>query len=244
MHGWVTDRAAFVTMLERNRHAHAHRAGHDLAPDRTISSMSEPSTMASAVEEVVPGVWHWRLADDRIGGATSAAHAVRGRNGTVLIDPLPLAEDALAGLAPVEAICLTAQCHQRSSWRYRRQFGARVFAPETRPMQEEPDERYRAGDLLPGGLRVIHTPGPEVAHFSFLLEEDPGVLFCSDLLCVENGRLEFVPFEYHEDPATTRRSTEQLLDLPFSVLCLDHGPPVVDDPHGAISELLARTSET
>lgn len=38
--------------------------------------MSEPITVVSRIDEVTRGVWHWRLQDDRIGGHTSAAHAV------------------------------------------------------------------------------------------------------------------------------------------------------------------------
>jgi hypothetical protein len=150
----------------------------------------------------------------------------------------------LAALGRVTAICLSAQCHQRSAWRYRRELGATVWAPErTRPMEEEPDRRYRAGDELPGGLRAVHTPGPEEVHFSFLRGGEPAVLVVSDLLTHYTGRdLAFVPFEYHDDPETTRHSVEGLLDFDFDVLCLDHGRPIVDDPKSAIRALLARAS--
>jgi hypothetical protein len=70
--------------------------------------------------------------------------------GAVLIDPLPLADDALEQLAPVEAICLTSQCHQRCAWRYRDRFGARVYAPATRPMEQEPDEHGTGPDAPDG----------------------------------------------------------------------------------------------
>jgi glyoxylase-like metal-dependent hydrolase (beta-lactamase superfamily II) len=213
--------------------------------------VTEPKAVASEIDEIAPGVWHWRIEDERIGGHTSASHAVTVAAatadavpgaGTVLIDPLPLSEAALERLVPVEAICLTAQCHQRSAWRYRQRFGAPVYAPHTRAMEEEPDERYSEGGLLPGGLRVLHTPGPEEAHFSFLLEREPSALFCSDLLMREKGRLEFVPLEYHDDPPTTRRSVELLLGLDFELLCLDHGAPILDRPKDAIRELLERTA--
>ena len=70
---------------------------------------------------------------------------------------------------------------------------------------------------------------------------DPGLLFCSDLISHDGGgELAFVPFEYHEDPAETRRSVERLLELPFTILLLDHGTPLVDDPKGAVRRLLAR----
>jgi glyoxylase-like metal-dependent hydrolase (beta-lactamase superfamily II) len=144
----------------------------------------------------------------------------------------------------VTAVCLTAQCHQRSAWRMRRELGARVYAPVgTRPMEEEPDERYGAGDVLPGGLRAVHTPGPEEVHFSFLREAEPSVLFCSDLLTNYGGKgLDFVPLQYHDDPEQTRRTVEGLLELPYAVLCLAHGAPLTDDPKGAIRALLDRTA--
>ena len=206
--------------------------------------MAEPKAVAEVAEEVVPGVWDWGVANERIGGAESTGHAVAGEDGAVLVDPVRLATGALTALGPVTAILLTAQCHQRSAWRYRRELGAPVWAPEgTRPMEEEPDERYRAGDLLPGGLRAVHTPGPEEVHFSFLLERAPGILFCSDLLTNYGGRgLDFVPLQYHDDPAQTRRTVEGLLDLEFGVLCLDHGSAITDDPKTAIRTLLARTA--
>ena len=48
-----------------------------------------------------------------------------------------------------------------------------------------------------------------------------------------------MPGEYHDDPAGTRRSVERLLELEFEVLCLDHGPPITDQPKRAIERLLA-----
>ncbi|MEZ5101492.1 MAG: MBL fold metallo-hydrolase [Thermoleophilia bacterium] len=205
--------------------------------------MSEPSAVADGVEEVVPGVVRWHVADERIGGFESDAHAVRGLEGYVLIDPLPLDELAFLALGKMGAICLTAACHQRAAWRYRRMRGLEVWAPEgSRSMDEGPDQRYGDGDRLPAGLRAIRTPGPEEAHYCFLLERDPGVLFCSDLLMHLPDGLAFVPAEHHEDPGATRASVERLLDLDFSVICFDHGPPIRDDPKGALRDLLARTA--
>src|SRR5512144_608365 len=105
--------------------------------------VSEPKAEAMRVAEVLPDIWHWFVWDDRI-GAESHAHAVSGEGGSVMIDPLPLREAGLRSLEPIVAICLTAACHQRSAWRYRRACGAKVYAPEgTRDMEEEPDIRYR-----------------------------------------------------------------------------------------------------
>jgi glyoxylase-like metal-dependent hydrolase (beta-lactamase superfamily II) len=203
--------------------------------------MSEPKAVAETLEEVVPGIWRWHVLDERI-GSESDAHAVSDQTGTVLIDPLPLRDEALKRLEPIVAICLTAACHQRSAWRYRRAFSVKVYAPaDCRAMDEESDGRYRAGDMLPGGLKAIHTPGPEQTHYAFWRERSPAVLFCADLIMREDGGdLAFIPAEYHEDPEATRESVRRLLDLPFEVLCMDHGAPITADPHAALRKLLGR----
>jgi hypothetical protein len=201
--------------------------------------VSEPSEVAQAVEEVVPGVWHWRVHDDRI-DFLSAAHALASADGVVLIDPLPLAPDALAGLGRVSAICLTSGGHQRSAWRLRRELAAPVHAPAlSRLLDEEPDARYGDGDLLPGGLCAVFTPGAGTTQHTLVHESEPAVAFVSDLLTNAPGEpLAMVPARYMHDPAEARRSLERLLDIPFSVLCVGHGVPVLDDPKAAIRRAL------
>jgi glyoxylase-like metal-dependent hydrolase (beta-lactamase superfamily II) len=203
--------------------------------------MTEPVEVAERAEQVVDGVWHWRIANRNIGGATSSCQRMEHGGQVVLIDPVQLADAAWVDLPAPQAIVLTAKVHQRSAWHYRKRFGAEVWAPAgTRPTDESPDHLYGEGDELPGGLRPLRTPGPEEVHFCLLSGHGPGVLFCSDLLSVRDRRLEFVPLEYHDDPDGTRRSVEGLLDQPFSVLCLDHGAPIADGPKDAIRDLLER----
>jgi hypothetical protein len=203
--------------------------------------VSEPPETAAHAEPVIEGVWHWSVANSAIGGATSSSQALALDDGCVLIDPIRLDVDDLGSLPRPNAIVLTAKCHQRSAWRYRSTFGAEVWAPDGAPaMDEEPDRRYAEGDVVPGGLRAIRTPGPEPVHFCLLREDAPRILFCSDLLMGDgDGGLAFVPGQFHDDPAETRRSVERLAELEFDVLCLDHGRPVTTDPHGAIAALLA-----
>jgi glyoxylase-like metal-dependent hydrolase (beta-lactamase superfamily II) len=205
--------------------------------------MTEPREIAEQVEVVADRVYHWRIHNGNIGGAISSSHAVGYGAGIVLIDPVRAAADALAALPRPAAVALTARCHQRSAWRYRSESGAQVWLPQdAEAADEEPDRRYWEGDELPGGLIAVRTPGPEWPHYSFLLEREPGVLFCSDLIGNRgDGVLTFIPPQFHEDPAETRRSVERLLDLPFSILCLDHGAPIVDDPKAALRVLLQRT---
>jgi glyoxylase-like metal-dependent hydrolase (beta-lactamase superfamily II) len=202
--------------------------------------MSEPKAVATETEEIAPGLWYWSIEDERIGGYVGSAHALRSGDSVVLIDPEPLEEDALRALGRVSAICLTSGSHQRSAWRLRRQLGVEVYAPSpVREVDEEPDIRYEEGDVLPGGLQTIFTPGAGTTQHAFLHEGDPAVLFTSDLFVHPPGEpLGFVPEEYLHDPAEARRSARKLLELEFSLLCTGHGRPVTDDPKAAIRALL------
>jgi glyoxylase-like metal-dependent hydrolase (beta-lactamase superfamily II) len=204
--------------------------------------VSEPNAVAETVEEVVPGVWTWSVHDDRI-DFVSTAHAISGAEGTVLIDPLPLAPDALRSLGKVAAICLTAGTHQRSTWRYRRELEVVVYAPAlSKLIEEEPDVRYSEGDELPGGLEAVFTPGAGTTQHTFLLEREGGIAFVPDLFANMPGRgLAIVGEEEMPDPEQARESIRKLLDLPFAILCLDHGAPLTEDPKAMIRALLART---
>jgi len=201
--------------------------------------MSEPKAVAPDAEEVVPGVWYWSIADDRIGGHFSAAHALGTTDGTVLIDPLPIAPAGLERLGTVSAICLTTSSHQRSAWRYRRDYGVAVWAPAlARTFDEQPDRRYGDGDELPGGLRAVFTPGAGTSQHA-LIATEPAVAFVPDLLVHQPGEpLGLIPSEYAHDVDEARRSVEGLLELPFDTLCMGHGTPIADDPKGAIRALL------
>jgi glyoxylase-like metal-dependent hydrolase (beta-lactamase superfamily II) len=189
--------------------------------------VSEPKTVAPRYEEVAPGILHWTVQDNRI-DFRSDCYAIVERGRTILIDPLPLAESYLDRLGTVTAICLTGSCHQRSAWRYRRRFGARVHAPVgAAGLDERPDVSYHDRDKLPGGLTARHTPGPTEVHYSLLHSLGGGALFCADILLNRgHGQVEYVPDEFQDNPARTRSSAARFLELSFATLCFAHGEPI------------------
>ncbi|GEL74562.1 hypothetical protein MVI01_63460 [Myxococcus virescens] len=211
--------------------------------------MSEPKGKAKRTSELVPGVHHWTLSDDRIGGARSDAYAVVDTDGAVvLIDPLPIDEEALRKLGNISAIVLTAGNHQRSAWRLRKAFKVPVWAPEgAQSLEEQPDFFYVAGDTLPGGLISFHTPGPTEAMYTLWMQQHPrAVAFISDLLTHEDGETpDFIPSEYQDEPLRTRHSVQRILDhLPVETLCFSHGAPILRDGARALRLALEEDMES
>jgi glyoxylase-like metal-dependent hydrolase (beta-lactamase superfamily II) len=203
--------------------------------------MPEPKGIAKLAGEVVPGVYRFTMHDNRI-DAQSDGYVVVKKNRAILIDPLPMAERDLKKLGAVEAICLTASCHERAAKRYQRVFKVPVYAPRRAVGFEKtkPDRWYGPGARLPGGLQTVHSPGPTDAHYSLYLRKAGGVVFCADLLTNYTGRrLAFVAGKYQDDPQGTRQSVRRLLKLRFRVLCPNHGKPVTTSTKKAIREALA-----
>ncbi|MBN8472902.1 MBL fold metallo-hydrolase [Corallococcus exiguus] len=210
--------------------------------------MSEPKAQAKKTVEIVPGVHHWTVSDDRLGGIRSDAYAVVDDDGTVtLIDPLPIDEKLLRKLGDIDAIVLTAGNHQRSAWRLRKAFGVPVWAPEgAQGLEEKPDFEYVNGTTLPGGLNTFQTPGPTEAMYTLWLQKSPhAVVFISDLLSHEGRRTPtFVPGEYQDEPLRTRSSIQRILDhLPIQTVCFAHGAPILKDGASALRKALEEDDE-
>lgn len=206
--------------------------------------MSEPKTVARSVTEIAPGLFHYKVEDDRI-KTQSDAYALVTKGRVVLIDPLPLDPGQLARLGQVEAIVIGAPSHQRSSWRYRREHKAKMYAPEGwSDLEEKPDVTFKTGDPLPGGLIPLHAPGPAEAHYAFHLDRKPGVLLCTDLWHVASGRVEFLPDTYMSDPARARESARRLLEVDFDILCFGHGDPILKDAKNVVARLVRQDAGT
>jgi hypothetical protein len=205
--------------------------------------MSEPTAFADQVDRVVPGVVHWTVQDDRI-GFRSDAYAVVTPEGVVLIDPLPLSQEAEASLGKIVAICLTEGQHQRSAWRIRKRVAAPVHAPEgAHGLEEPPDHWYVPGDRLPGGMRAVATSGFGTVHCALVLDRADAatVLFSGDLVVREPaGTFSLIPDKYVEDPAGIRASVARLLDLAPEVLCPAHGAPASGGGGNSLREALGQ----
>lgn len=204
-------------------------------------AMSEAKTVAKSLNEVVPGLFHIRIHDERI-DHNSEAYALVDAGKVILIDPVRVEEAALKRLGPVEAIVIARPGHQRSAWHHRKASKAKVYAPAgAKELDETPDVVFKDGDRLPGGLRAVAAPGPKAPHYALYLDRGPGVLFLTDLMMHEpDAGVVFLPDKYMEEPARGPESARRLLDLKFDVVCFGHGAPITKGGRKAIEEAVKR----
>lgn len=207
--------------------------------------MTEPTERARLIARIAPYTMHWSVADDRIGGAQSDSYALHTKSGVIFIDPLPMTHAAAEQFPSVAFALLTRGCHQRASWRYRREHGARVVAPRgSWGLLTEPDQHYVEGTRLPADFTAIRTPGPEYDHYALYRPGEPTILFVGDLVTRRDASS---PLQLSADapglaPGISRQSLETLLDLDFELLCMSHGGYIDEDPKGALVDLYERTA--
>jgi hypothetical protein len=197
------------------------------------------------MNEIAPGVFHWKQVHPNIGAEVSCYYLPAER---VLIDPME-PEDGLDWFrenGPPEHILLSNRHHYRDSAAFVEAFGCKVHA--SRPgMHEfsdgEPVEPFDFGDELPGGVKAYEAgaicPDDTALHIPArsALAVAVGV--------ISYGGLGFVPEEHlGDDVEATKRAIRDsygklAAELEFDNLLVAHGEPVV----GGARDALARFAE-
>ena len=199
------------------------------------------------MEQIAPGLWHWRTLHDRIGTEVSSHYLERER---VLLDPL-VPEQGLDWFrlhGTPEHILLTNRHHDRDSWRLREEFGCTVHCIRNGIYELEgrgEAEPFDFGDELPGGAIAYEVdaicPDETALHLP-----RHNALACADgvIRARGGGRLSFVPDQLMDEPQQTKAELcdayARLLVLDFDVLLLAHGDPVVGGAKDVLRAFISR----
>jgi glyoxylase-like metal-dependent hydrolase (beta-lactamase superfamily II) len=193
------------------------------------------------MEEIAPGVQHWKTTHPNLGVPVSAYWLPELK---LLLDPIAVPDE----VDDIEEILLTCRHHLRDSLEAAERFGATVSAPRT-GMHDYPDDTpiqpYDFADPLVGGAVTAHQVGGLSPDETALHIPSVNALSVADGAMRYGDDLHFVPDQYMGDPdkdkADLKRGFAELADqLDFDVLLLAHGDPI---PTGG-REALRRFSET
>ena len=203
--------------------------------------MSEPKARASRANIVFPWLLHFTIEDDRIDNFRSDTYAIKSSDGLVVIDPVRLEDDLVHEVAETKHVILTAGHHQRSSWRYRKEFGAAVYAPiGSDGLDEEPDHWYEEGADLPARIRAIKGEWyPTYYHLLYTHSDETKVLFCGDLITHwDDGIYRFPMGENVPSYEPAREEVKRLMELSADALCSGHANPTPDGCQAALQSAL------
>jgi glyoxylase-like metal-dependent hydrolase (beta-lactamase superfamily II) len=181
----------------------------------------------AVVDEIAPGIRHWKAAHPNIGVEVSSYWLPDLR---LLLDPIEVPDE----VEGVEHILLSCRHHTRDCLEAAERFGATVYAPRT-GMHDYPDDTpiqpYDFGDSLFGGAVTPHQVGGLSPDETALHIPSVDALSIADGAIRYGDELDFVPDQYMDDPdkdkADLKRGFSELADqLSFDVLLLAHGEPI------------------
>jgi hypothetical protein len=199
------------------------------------------------VEEIAPGLWHWKALRQSIGSEVSSYYLLGER---VLIDPM-IPTEGLGWFdehGRPEHLLMTNRHHDRDAWKLQDAFGCIVHCIRDglhEVVGRGTVESFEFGDVLPGGVGAYEVDAicPDECALHVPAHR---ALACADgvVRWPTDGPLSFVPDELMDDPERTkaglRDAYRRLLDLDFDRLLLAHGDPMIDGAKDALYAFIER----
>ncbi len=196
------------------------------------------------MKQLLPGIWQWSWFSDEKKLDFNGLLLTVGEH-HVLVDPPPMTADTMAQIrtgGQVDYILITNRDHAREAVTYQKEFRCQVLVPEVDAPQMEikADKTYKDGELLPGGIWIIHlkdqkSPG-ECALF---LQQGKGVMIVGDALIGKTpGTLTMLPAEKYADAAKARQGLRRLLNYNFDTILVGDGSSIMTGAKQAVERTL------
>ena len=197
---------------------------------------------ADEIQLVRDGLWFWQRFQPSVKVDCSSC-AVRVGAGLILIDPIPLAAEAmeeLCALGEIAGLVATNGNHDRAVLELRKRFGVPLFATAAAgaALGFAVDREVREGDKIFDELEVVEIAGAAAGEIALF---DPrGWLIVGDaLINLEPDGLALLPAKYCVNGDEMRLSLRKLLRFPIEVLTFAHGLPLVSRVRPRLENLLA-----
>ena len=196
------------------------------------------------MNSLLPGIWEWSwFSEDK--KLNFNGHLLAVGEHRILVDPPPLTPPDVVFLrqgARIDYIILTNRDHQREAAQLRQTLGCRIMVPEldAKEMDVTVDKTFKDGELLPGGIWVIHllnqkSPGES----ALFLQKGKGILIVGDALIGDPaGAVRLLPAEKYPDREEARLGLRRLLNFNFETLLVGDGASILTGGKSAVQTLL------
>ena len=196
------------------------------------------------MKQLLPGIWQWSWFSDEKKLDFNGLLLTVGEH-HVLVDPPPMTADTMARIRTgeqVDYILITNRDHVREALTYQKQLRCQVLVPEVDAphMEIKADKTYKDGELLPGGIWIVHlkdqkSPG-ECALF---LQQGKGVMIVGDALIGKTpGTLTMLPAEKYADATKARQGLRRLLNYDFDTILVGDGFSIMTGAKQAVERTL------
>ena len=197
--------------------------------------------VAEEFQTITPRVFSWQAYEPRVKCDLSSV-AILADDGLVLVDPIPLRDEALEelieGRLPT-AIVLTSGNHERAADSYRKRFEIPIWASAAAEaaLEIRVDHTLEEGATVPGKMRVVslQSAGPgEIA-----LVGDGVICLGDAIINLASHGFSLLPARYCVNPQLLPNDLRKLLSYDFRILTFAHGDPLVEHARERLQQLLA-----
>lgn len=200
------------------------------------------------MKQLLPGIWQWSWFSEEKQLNFNGLFLAVGEH-RVLVDPPPMSAEDLSQVKRggqvnyVDYIVVTNRDHEREAAACKREFHCLVMVPaaDAPEMEIQADKTFQDGELLPGGIWVVHlTDQKSKGESALYLQQGRGILIVGDALIGKvPGSLTMLPAEKYGNPAKAREGLRRLLKYNFDTILVGDGSSIMTGAKQAVEKALA-----
>lgn len=196
------------------------------------------------MKQILPGMWQWSSFSEEKQLDFNGLFLMVGEH-KILIDPPPMTAEAgtfIRRNGPVDYIIVTNRDHVREAATYQAEYRCQLQVPDADAAQMDvtPTKTFKDGELLPGGIWVIHlrdqkSPGES----ALFIQQGRGVLIVGDALIGKPaGAVSMLAAEKYADVTKAKEGLRRLLKYQFESLLVGDGTSILAGGKQPVEQVL------
>jgi glyoxylase-like metal-dependent hydrolase (beta-lactamase superfamily II) len=197
------------------------------------------------MKQILPGIWQWSRFSEEKQLDFNGLYLNVGEH-KIVIDPPPMTAEAstlIRRQGQLDYIIVTNRDHARDASACQADFRCQLQVPESDAPQMDlkPTKTFKNGELLPGGIWVVHlehqkSPGES----ALFLQQGKGILIVGDALIGKPaGSLSLLPAEKYADVGKAKEGLCRLLQYNFDAILVGDGTSILTGAKQAVERALA-----
>jgi glyoxylase-like metal-dependent hydrolase (beta-lactamase superfamily II) len=196
------------------------------------------------MKQILPGMWQWSWFSDEKQLDFNGLFLMVGEH-KILVDPPPMTAEAgmfIRRNGPVDYIIVTNRDHVREAGIFQAEYRCQLQVPDADApqMDVKPTKTFKDGELLPGGIWVIHLQDQKSPGESALfIQQGRGVLIVGDALIGKPaGAVSMLAAEKYADATRAKEGLRRLLKYQFESLLVGDGTSILAGAKQPVEQLL------
>ena len=197
------------------------------------------------MKQVLSGIWQWSWFSEEKQLDFNGLFLTVGEH-RVVVDPPSLTPEASTFIrrqGQLDYIVVTNRDHAREAVACQADFRCQLYVPEAdaAQMNLRPTKTFKDGELLPGGIWVVHLKDQKSSGESALfIQQGKGIVIVGDALIGKPaGALSRLPPEKYVDPAKAREGLHRLLKYNFDSMLVGDGASVLSGAKSLVEKAVA-----